>query len=80
MFGEKHDLVHELPEHRERIQQLRTTDKHFEKLFDEYNGLDDQILRMEEGFETPSDEVLEELKKKRLFLKDQLYSMIMNAE
>ncbi|UCB55025.1 MAG: DUF465 domain-containing protein [Thiotrichales bacterium] len=80
MFGEKHDLVHELPEHRERIQQLKTTDKHFEKLFDEYNELDDQILRMEEGFETPSDEVLEELKKKRLFLKDQLYSMIMNAE
>jgi uncharacterized protein YdcH (DUF465 family) len=32
---------------------------------------------MEEGIETPSDDVLEELKKKRLYLKDQLFSMIM---
>ena len=80
MFGEKHDLIHELPEHKERIHQLKVSDEHFAKLFDEYHDLDHQILRMEEGIETPSDEVLEELKKKRLYLKDQLFSMIMNAE
>lgn len=80
MFGEKHDLVHELPEHKERIHKLKMTDTHFEKLLDEYHALDNQILRMEEGYETPSDDVLEECKKKRLYLKDQLYSMIMNAE
>ena len=79
MFGEKHDLVHEFPEHKERIHQLKISDKHFEKLFDEYHELDHQILRMEEGIETPSDEVLEELKKKRVYLKDQLYSMILDA-
>ena len=80
MFGEKHDLVHELPEHRERIHQLKTSNEHFAKLFDEYHELDHQILRMEEGIETPSDEVLEELKKKRLYLKDQLYSMIIHVD
>jgi uncharacterized protein YdcH (DUF465 family) len=80
MFGEKHDLIHELPEHKERIHQLKISDEHFAKLFDEYHELDHQVLRMEEGIETPSDEVLEELKKKRLYLKDQLFSMIMNAE
>ena len=78
MFGEKHDLVHEFPEHKERIHQLKISDRHFEKLFDEYHELDHQILRMEEGIETPSDEVLEELKKKRVYLKDQLYSMILD--
>ena len=77
MFGEKHDLIHELPEHRERIHQLKVSDEHFAKLFDEYHELDHEILRMEEGIETPSDDVLEELKKKRLYLKDQLFSMIM---
>ena len=80
MFGDKHDLINELPEHRERIHQLKTSDERFAKLFDEYHEVDDQVLRMEEGIETPSDDVLEELKKKRLYLKDQLFSMIMSAE
>ena len=79
MFGEKHDLVSELPEHRERILELKATDRQFEKLYDDYHALDNEIWGMEEGIETPSDEVLEELKKKRLHLKDQLFSMIMRA-
>lgn len=69
MFGEKHDLIHELPEHKERIHQLKISDEHFSKLFDEYHELDHQILRMEEGIETPSDDVLEELKKSGSFLR-----------
>ena len=80
MFGDKHDLINELPEHRERIHQLKTSDERFAKLFYEYHEVDDQVLRMEEGIETPSDDVLEELKKKRLYLKDQLFSMIMSAQ
>ena len=34
------------------------------------------MLRVEEGFENTSDEYLEELKKKRLALKDELFAMI----
>ena len=78
MLDDIHDLIHELPEHKERIHQLKMSDKHFAKLYDEYNELDQQILKMEEGFETPSDDVLEEVKKKRLYLKDQLVEMIKN--
>ncbi len=80
MLGEKHDLIHELPEHKERIHQLKISNENFKKMFDEYHELDHQIIRMEEGIETPSDDVIEELKKQRLFLKDQLYSMIINVE
>jgi uncharacterized protein YdcH (DUF465 family) len=79
MLDDIHDLIHELPEHKERILQLKVSDKQFAKLYDEYNELDQQILRMEEGFETPSDDVVEEMKKKRLFLKDQLVEMIKNV-
>lgn len=79
MLGEKHDLIHELPEHKERIHTLKISDEHFKKMFDDYHELDHQIIRMEEGIETPSDDVLETLKKQRLFLKDQLFSMIMNT-
>jgi uncharacterized protein YdcH (DUF465 family) len=78
MLEDIHDLIHELPEYRERIQKLRTDNPQFERLHDQYNELDQQILKMEEGYETPSDDYLEELKKKRLNLKDQLVSMIKN--
>jgi uncharacterized protein YdcH (DUF465 family) len=80
MFGEKHDLVHELPEHKDRIHELKVSSERFKKLFDEYHDLDHEVLRMEEGIETPSDEVLGEVNKKRLYLKDQLYQMIINEE
>ena len=80
MFGEKHDLINELPEYKALILRLKETDEQFAKLFDEYHELDNEVLNMEEGVETPSDDVLEELKKKRLYLKDQLFAMIKRAE
>jgi len=79
MLGEKHDLIHELPEHKDRIHELKMNNKHFEKLFIKYHDLDHQVRRIEEGVETPSDDFVEELKKERLFLKDELFEMIQTA-
>lgn len=76
MLGEKHDLIHELPEHKERIHELKMSDRHFQKLFDKYHDIDHQVKRIEEGVETTSDDYVETLKKERLNLKDQLFSMI----
>jgi len=76
MLGEKHDLIHEFPEHRERIHDLKMGDHHFARLFDEYHELEHQVRRIEEGVETTSDNYLEDLKKKRLKLKDLLYVML----
>ncbi len=76
MLGEKHDLVHEFPEHRERIHELKTGDQHFSRLFDEYHELEHRIRRIENDVEPTTDEYLETLKKERLFLKDQLYGML----
>jgi len=73
---EKHDLIHELPEYRERIHELKMNDRHFAKIFDEYHEIDHEIHRIEEGIETPSDDYVEELKKKRLHMKDELFSML----
>lgn len=80
MSLEKHDLVHELPESREAIHMLKTGSTHFAKLFDEYHELDHEIYRIESGAVHTSDEYLEERKKRRLHLKDQLYSMIREYE
>jgi len=73
---EKHDLVHELPEYRERIHELKMSDQHFARLFEEYHEVDHEIHRIEEGVEPTSDDYLEERKKLRLSLKDQLLAML----
>ncbi len=76
---EKHDLHHEFPEFSERIHALKMNDHHFARLFEEYHAINREILRIEEGVENTTDEYLEDLKKKRLSHKDQLYKML-NAE
>lgn len=76
MYGEHHDLVHEFPEHRNKIHELKTHDHHFAKLFAEYHEVDREIHRIEQDIETPSDQVTEGLKKRRLSLKDQLLAML----
>ncbi len=73
---EKHDLVHELPEYKERIHRLKIEDRHFAKLFDEYHQLDHEIHRLEMGIENSSDAYLENRKKQRLHLKDQMVVML----
>jgi len=79
MLNEKHDLVHELPEHRETIHQLKMSNNHFARLFDEYHEIDHEVHRIETGVENTSDEYLEGRKKQRLHLKDELFQMIQKA-
>ncbi len=76
---EHHPLVTEFPEHRDAIHALKLKDNHFSRLMDEYEETDKEIFRMEEGIETPEDAVMNEMKKKRLDLKDQISEMIRAA-
>ena len=78
MALEKHDLVHEFPQHKEKIHDLKISNRHFAKLFDEYHNVDHEVHRIEGGAESTSDFYLEERKKIRLNLKDQLLEMIEN--
>lgn len=73
---DKHSLVNELPEFKDRIHALKTSDRHFQKLFDEYHDIDKDIHRLESEDSPVSDEHMESLKKQRLLLKDQLYVML----
>lgn len=73
---DKHDLIHEFPDYRDAIHDLKMNDKHFARLFDEYHEIDQEVVRIENGAEASSDEFLEERKKVRLKLKDELYTML----
>ncbi len=76
MFGEQHDLHHEFPDMHDKIHDLKVSDTRFQKLFDDYENVNKEIHRIETGIETPEDMYTEELKKKRLALKDDLYAML----
>jgi len=76
MLSEKHDLVHELPEHRDTIHNLKMTNSHFARLFGQYHEVDHEVHRIETGIENTSDDYLDERKKVRLHLKDELYRII----
>ena len=76
MFGERHDLLHEFPEHHDRIEKLIRENPTFAELYQEYEDIDGEIYRIEEQIETPSDDYTESRKKRRAWLKDQLYAML----
>lgn len=80
MIVENHpSLANEFPEFKDAIHTLKMNDAHFAKQFDAYNTLDREILRIEEGVENAGDADLENLKKQRLTLKDELYAMLKAA-
>ncbi len=79
MSIENHSLVKEFPEMREKIHQLKTGDNHFARLFAEYDEVEHAVHRIEAGAEAASDDRLEELKKQRLSLKDELFGMLKKA-
>jgi uncharacterized protein YdcH (DUF465 family) len=62
------------PEFRDVISQLKGHDAHFTRLFDKHNELD-QLIRNMESHTVPGTPVeIENLKKEKLVLKDQLYT------
>ena len=80
MIGEKHDLLSELPEYKEQIHELKMNNNHFAKLYAQYHEVEHEVRRIEEGVENTSDDFLEERKKVRLNLKDQLLAMIKQVD
>lgn len=76
MNAEHHDLVHEFPELRQRIHELKISDQHFRKLFDEYHQLTNIIENMEKDTIPVTTATEQAAKLRRVQLKDQLYQRI----
>jgi len=71
-----HDLAHQFPEHRERIHTLKSTDGHFARLMHDYHEVSKELHAIEAGTVTPSDEYVEQRKKVRLALLDELAAIL----
>ena len=68
------------PEYRELITQLKHSDLHFTRLFDKHNEIDQRIRNMESHIETASPAEIEQQKKEKLALKDQIYALLKKAQ
>ena len=67
------------PEYRTLITTLKQTDQHFTRLFDKHNDLDQRIKNMEGQIEPRTGLEIENLKKEKLRLKDELYALLKKA-
>lgn len=71
-----HELHEEFPEKAERIHELKTSDAHFRRLFDEYHDVNRAVHRAETLVEPIEAFAEQELRKRRMRLKDELARMI----
>jgi len=71
-----HELHSEFPEMIEAIEGLSAANAHFAKLFARYNRLTGKVEDLEEHDMPVSDFTIEDMKKKRLRLKDEIYYLL----
>jgi len=71
-----HELAEEFPDKVDRIHEMKVDDAHFRKLFDEYHEVNRAVHRAETNVE-PLDSLAEQdLRKRRMHLKDELAQML----
>jgi uncharacterized protein YdcH (DUF465 family) len=79
MSNTPHELAEEFPEHVEKMHLMKQSDAHFGKLFDEYHDVNRAIHRAETNVEPTDDFNEENMRKKRMVLKDQIWAMLSKA-
>ena len=72
----KHQLAVDFPEFETKIHDLKVSDNHFKKLFNEYDNLDHEVYRIETDSEPAADDTLNNLRTERVRIKDQIYAYL----
>ena len=71
-----HELAEEFPEFKQRIHELKTSDRHFLRLFNDYHEVNREVHRAEAAGLNISDKHYEEIKKQRIALKDEIFVIL----
>ena len=71
-----HELAQEFPDHVDALHKLKIENSHFAKLADEYHDVNRAIHRADSGVEPTDDLHAEEMKRRRLQLKDEISAML----
>ena len=80
MANTPHELAEEFPEHISKMRFLRETDGHFHRLWEEYHEINRAIHRAETDIEPADDFHMEDMRKKRMRLKDEIYGMLVSLD
>jgi uncharacterized protein len=72
----KHPIVQEFPEFLDKIKNLNIQNTEFQVLLESYHVLDNEIYKMETNEIPVSDEVLNQKRIDRVFLKDEIYNYL----
>ena len=75
-----HELAEEFPEFASQIHHLRETDGHFHRISNEYHEVNRAIHRAETDVEPCDDFRMEEMRKQRMVLKDEIFGMLAKPE
>lgn len=76
MQVEHHDLHHDFPEYLDHIHELQASSEQFGDLYDQYHQVTREVERLEEEDVPVDDFTIENMKKQRVWLKDQMYRML----
>ena len=71
-----HELREDFPEYEDRIHELKENNAHFRRISEEYHTLNREIHRIEVGEEHVSQFMEDDMRKKRMALKDEIYEML----
>ncbi|MEZ5872069.1 MAG: YdcH family protein [Nitratireductor sp.] len=76
MSNVPHELHEEFPEYSGQIHDLKVSNAHFVKLFDAYHEINRAVHRAETNIEPTDDLHMEQMRKERLKLKDEIFAML----
>ncbi|MEL6977755.1 MAG: YdcH family protein [Pseudomonadota bacterium] len=79
MSATPHALPEAFPDHQDLVKRLRAEHAHFAKLADDYDVVNESIHRGETNIEPMDDFHMEDLRKQRLRLLDEISAMLREA-
>ncbi|TCO69302.1 YdcH family protein [Rhodovulum euryhalinum] len=74
-----HELAEEFPDQADMMHELKAKDAHFARLFDEYHDINGAVHRAETDIEPTDDLHLNEMRKTRMHLKDEIARILRTA-
>lgn len=71
-----HELLEEFPDKADKIHELKISNQHFARLSDEYHEVNRAVHRAETNVEPTDDAHMQEMRKQRMALKDEIWGML----
>lgn len=79
MANTPHQLHEEFPDKIKELHDLKTHDAHFARLAEEYHNVNRAVHRAETDVEPTDDLHMQEMRKQRLALKDEIWALLNDA-